>query len=53
MIDHIVNWIVTQAIWLFQALVSTSLGLLDSILPKVVTAVIICGIVYYVMEIID
>ena len=53
MIDIIVDWLVTHAIWLFNALVSTSLGLWDSIFPKIVTAVILGSIFYFFMELID
>ena len=53
MIDFIVDWLVTHAIWLFNALISTSLGLWDSIFPKIITAVVLWGICYYFMELID
>lgn len=53
MIDFIVDWIVTHAIWLFNALFSTSLGLLDSILPKIMTGLVFWGIWYFITEMID
>jgi len=53
MIDIIVDWLVTHAIWLFHALISTSLGLWDSIFPKISSVGVVIVVYYFFTEMID
>lgn len=53
MIDTIVDWLVTHAIWLFNALISTSLGFWESIFPKISSVVVVIALFYFFTEMID